>query len=76
VRDTTLESGEQSGERRGARGRDRAALARYLVERYADGASLMRLSADTGRSFGHVRKLLLDSGVTLRPRGGARLRTT
>lgn len=70
MRETTVQSGTQS---RAARGRDRAALARYLVERYADGASLMRLSADTGRSFGHVRKLLLDSGVTLRPRGGARI---
>jgi hypothetical protein len=71
VRETTVSPGAQS-----ARGRDRAALARYLVERYAAGESLMRLSAETGRSFGHVRKLLLDAGVTLRPRGGARLRTT
>lgn len=63
-------------ESRAARGRDRAALACYLVERYAAGESLMRLSEDTGRSFGHVRKLLIDSGVTLRPRGGSRLRTT
>ena len=54
---------------------DRAALARYLVERYAAGVSLMRLSEDTGRSFGHVRRLLLDAGVTLRPRGGSRPRT-
>ncbi|GLZ47790.1 hypothetical protein Acsp06_39750 [Actinomycetospora sp. NBRC 106375] len=61
---------------RAARRRERAQLARYLVERYAAGESLMRLSEDTGRSFGHVRKLLLDAGVTLRPRGGSRLRTT
>jgi hypothetical protein len=72
VPETTVSRGVS----RAARGRDRAALARYLVERYAAGESLMGLSADTGRSFGHVRKLLLDSGVTLRPRGGARLRTT
>jgi hypothetical protein len=56
--------------------KDRAALARYVVERYAAGASLMRLAEDTGRSFGHVRRLLLDAGVTLRPRGGSRPRTT
>lgn len=61
---------------RAARRRDRAVLARYLVERYAAGESLMRLSEETGRSFGHVRKLLLDAGVTLRPRGGSRLRAT
>ncbi|PVZ14798.1 helix-turn-helix domain-containing protein [Actinomycetospora cinnamomea] len=60
----------------GAGERDRAAFVGYLVERYAAGASLMRLSEDTGRSFGHVRRLLVDAGVTLRPRGGSRPRTT
>jgi hypothetical protein len=60
---------------RTGRGRDRAALVRYLVERYAAGESLMRLSHETGRSFGHVRRLLLDAGVTMRPRGGSRPRT-
>jgi hypothetical protein len=58
------------------RGSERAVLSRYLVERYAAGESLMRLAQDTGRSFGHVRRLLMDAGVTMRPRGGSRPRTT
>lgn len=70
-------AGSKAGSTAGrAQNTDRAALARYLVERYAAGVSLMRLSEDTGRSFGHVRRLLLDAGVTLRPRGGRRPRTT
>ena len=72
------DTGEQllGGTRRSGRGSDRAVLSRYLVERYAAGESLMRLAEDTGRSFGHVRRLLIDAGVTMRPRGGSRTRTT
>ena len=36
----------------------------------------MRLAQDTGRSFGHVRRLLMDACVTMRPRGGSRPCTT
>ena len=61
-------------EPRAGGGRDRAAFAGYLVERYAQGASLSRLSDDTGRSFGYVRRILIDAGVTMRPRGGSRPR--
>ena len=70
---TTRGFGDQ--EPRPGRAWDRATLGRYLVERYAAGESLTRLAADTGRSFGHVRRLLLDAGVTMRPRGGSRPRT-
>ena len=48
----------------------RQALTRHLVRRYEQGASLTELSEDVGRSFGYVRRLLLDAGTTLRPRGG------
>ncbi|MDD7935774.1 helix-turn-helix domain-containing protein [Actinomycetospora straminea] len=75
---TVANAGSKAPTSKGGRAQhaDRAALARYLVERYAAGVSLMRLSEDTGRSFGHVRRLLLDAGVTLRPRGGSRPRRT
>lgn len=56
-------------------GRDRTALVGYLVDGYGAGRSLSQLSAETGRSFGHVRRLLLDAGVRMRPRGGRRVRT-
>ena len=53
---------------------DRDALARHVVERYRQGLSLSALSAEIGRSYGFVRRLLLDSGVRPRPRGGPRRR--
>ena len=59
----------------GAASWDRPTLVAYLVERYTAGGSLMQLSAETCRSFGHVRRLLIDAGVTMRPRGGSRTRT-
>jgi hypothetical protein len=55
---------------------DRSTLVAYLVQRYAAGGSLAQLSEETSRSFGHVRRLLIDAGVTMRPRGGSRPRTT
>lgn len=52
---------------------DRAQLTRYLVAHYRAGHSLTELAGATGRSFGHVRRLLLDAGVAMRPRGGRRM---
>ena len=53
---------------------DRDQLAQRLAARYRDGASLQALATDTGVSYGLVRRLLLDQGVELRPRGGDRYR--
>jgi len=45
-----------------------------LKEQYERGASIRALVAATGRSFGFVHALLVESGVTLRQRGGSKRR--
>lgn len=52
-------------------GGEREALADKLRDQYLAGASIRELSAQTGRSYGFVHRLLVDSGVKLRSRGGA-----
>jgi len=52
-------------------GQERADLARSLDARYRAGASIRELSASTGRSYGFIHRMLTDSGVALRGRGGA-----
>ncbi|WP_182543088.1 helix-turn-helix domain-containing protein [Halosaccharopolyspora lacisalsi] len=47
-----------------------------LALRYADGASIRRLAESTGRSYGFVHRVLTESGVPLRGRGGAHRRRT
>lgn len=37
---------------------------------YEGGASIRNLAASTGRSYGSVHSLLLESGTTMRGRGG------
>ena len=39
---------------------------------YAQGLPVRDIAHQMGRSFGLVRTLLLEAGVTLRPRGGRR----
>ncbi|MBN9620404.1 MAG: transcriptional regulator, partial [Actinobacteria bacterium] len=39
------------------------------------GASIRSLAAEHGRSYGFVHRLLVESGTTLRGRGGASGRT-
>ena len=53
---------------------ERERLTQWLVAGYRRGRSLAALSEDAGRSYGYVRRLLLDAGVTLRRRGGPRPR--
>lgn len=53
-------------------GRERDRLAQRLRERYEGGVSIRELVAQTGRSYGWVRTLLLEAGVVLRTRGGDR----
>ncbi|CAM5709506.1 hypothetical protein SFUMM280S_08101 [Streptomyces fumanus] len=42
-----------------------------LKKKYDAGASIRALAEETGRSYGFVHRMLSESGVTLRGRGGA-----
>ncbi len=55
-------------------GAERQTLAKELVRRYNSGESIRALAASTGRSYGFVHRVLTESGVQLRQRGGARRR--
>jgi predicted transcriptional regulator len=55
-------------------GAERQSLAKDLVKRYTSGESIRALAASTGRSYGFVHRVLTESGVQLRQRGGARRR--
>jgi len=59
--------------KKGARvtGADRTKLASDLKKRYDAGESIRSLAAATGRSYGFVHRILSETGVTLRGRGGA-----
>lgn len=59
--------------RKGARitGADRNKLAAELTKAYGKGKSIRELAAAHGRSYGFVHRVLSESDVTLRGRGGA-----
>jgi hypothetical protein len=59
--------------RKGTRvtGPDRSKLATDLRKRYDSGESIRALASATGRSYGFVHRILTETGVTLRGRGGA-----
>jgi len=59
--------------KKGARitGADRAELGESLREQYDAGKSIRELAEANGRSYGFVHRVLSESGVTLRGRGGA-----
>ena len=59
--------------RKGTRvtGSDRSKLATDLKSRYDSGESIRALAGATGRSYGFVHRLLTETGVKLRGRGGA-----
>jgi Helix-turn-helix domain len=52
-------------------GADRTKLASDLKKRYNAGESIRSLAGATGRSYGFVHRILTETGVTLRGRGGA-----
>ena len=52
-------------------GADREKLASDLKKRYSAGESIRALAASTGRSYGFIHRILSESGVNLRGRGGA-----
>jgi hypothetical protein len=53
-------------------GQDRDALSESLRRRYEAGESIRALAESTGRSYGFIHRLLIESGASLRGRGGAR----
>lgn len=53
-------------------GVDRSKLATLLGKRYDSGESIRSLAASTGRSYGFVHRILTETGITLRGRGGGR----
>lgn len=59
--------------RKGTRvtGADRSKLATDLKKRYDGGESIRALANATGRSYGFIHRILTETGVTLRGRGGA-----
>ena len=59
------------GKGRRVSGGERSKLATDLKKKYAAGASIRELAASTGRSYGFVHRILGESGVALRGRGGA-----
>jgi hypothetical protein len=52
-------------------GTDREKLGASLKKQYEKGSTIAQLVASTGRSSGFVQRLLVESGTTMRPRGGA-----
>ncbi|MBM7787360.1 helix-turn-helix domain-containing protein [Tenggerimyces flavus] len=59
--------------KKGARvtGPQRNKLAADLRKKYDGGRSIRSIAEETGRSYGFVHRLLSESGVSLRSRGGA-----
>ena len=59
--------------RKGTRvtGPDRSKLATDLKTRYDAGESIRALANATGRSYGFIHRILTETGVSLRGRGGA-----
>ena len=59
------------GKGRRVTGAERDKLAVDLKKKYESGTSIRTLAASTGRSYGFIHRVLSESGVTLRGRGGA-----
>lgn len=51
-------------------GADRTKLAAEMKKRYNAGESIRALAVSTGRSYGFVQRILTETGVSLRGRGG------
>lgn len=57
-------------------GTDRERMKRAAKASYEKGHSVRQIAEETGRSYGAIHRLLLDAGVTFRPRGNHRRATT
>ena len=68
-----LKVAESTTLRKGTRvtGEDRNKLATDLKTRYDAGESIRSLAISTGRSYGFIHRILTETGVALRGRGGA-----
>ncbi|KAA0023581.1 helix-turn-helix domain-containing protein [Antrihabitans cavernicola] len=68
--------GDDAGLPKGARvtGKSRDRLQSQLKKQYEAGASIRSLAKTTGRSYGFVHNVLVESDVVLRGRGGANRR--
>lgn len=56
-------------------GAERQAMTQDVQSKYADGASIRQLADETGRSYGFIHRLLVESETALRARGGSRGRS-
>ncbi len=52
-------------------GDERGTLSDELRGQYESGRSIRSIAAETGRSYGFVHRVLVESGTPLRGRGGA-----
>lgn len=52
-------------------GDERGSLEETLRKQYESGASIRQLAEQTGRSYGFVHGVLVDSGAAMRGRGGS-----
>ncbi|WP_225443055.1 helix-turn-helix domain-containing protein [Lolliginicoccus lacisalsi] len=70
------EMAASAGISKGARitGESRDVIRSEIRERYESGASIRSLAESLGRSYGFVHKMLVESDVPLRGRGGANRR--
>jgi predicted transcriptional regulator len=58
------------------RGDARDELRESVRGRYQDGKSVRDIAREEDRSYGLIHRLLIESGVVFRPRGGARNQKT
>lgn len=58
------------------KGVEREKTAQRAAELYVQGCTIQSTAWQIGRSYGSTRDLLLEAGVTLRPRGGGRVRSS
>lgn len=59
------------GKGRRVTGTERDKLGAELKKKYTAGSSIRELAQSTGRSYGFIHRVLSESGVALRGRGGA-----
>lgn len=52
-------------------GEDRDRLTSQVTDEYQDGKSIRDIAAATGRSYGFIHRVLVESGASMRSRGGA-----
>jgi Helix-turn-helix domain len=52
-------------------GTARSQLTADVTKKYAKGRSIRELADEQGRSYGFIHRLLVESGASLRGRGGA-----